>query len=160
MNIINKVFKLFQITRYEDVEEGTLMLMVGDRVKTWKAIWLSNLRIGKQGMHHLPSGVLPVRYQNYMQWVDCPRITLTHRTFMWIEPLQAMCWHDMGVNLYLCSDQGWPMPLPNRDFMQMTSVLCEFKINILTVEEPEVINDFSRFNEDEKSGMDQFWDHV
>ena len=42
MNIINKVFKLFQITRYEDVEEGTLMLMVDDRVKTWKAIWLSN----------------------------------------------------------------------------------------------------------------------
>ena len=109
---------------------------------------------------HLPSGVLPVRYQSYMQWVDCPRITLTHRTFMWIEPLQAMCWHDMGVNLYLCSDQGWPMPLPNRDFMHMTSVLCEFKINTLTVEEPEVINDFSRFNEDEKSGMDQFWNNV
>ncbi len=160
MDINNKVFKLFEITRYEDVEEGTLMLMVGNRVKTWKAIWLSNLRFNRQGACHLPSGELPIRYQNYLQWVDCPRISLTLRIYMWIEPLKSACWDDMGVNLYLCSDEGWPMPLSKKEFMQMTSVLCELRINSLTVEEPKVINDCSRFNEEEKSGMNTFWKHL
>ena len=160
MDINNKVFKLFEITRYEDVEEGTLMLMVGNRVKTWKTIWLSNLRLNGQGARHLPSGELPIRFQNYQQWVDCPRISLNCRTFMWIEPLKAMCWNDMGVNLYLCSDEGWPMPLSKKEFMLMTSVLCDLRINTLMVEEPVVINAYSRFNKEEKSGMNTFWDYV
>lgn len=160
MDINNKVFKLFEITRYEDVEEGTLMLMVGNRVKTWKAIWLNNLRFNRQGTCHLPSGELPVKYQNYQQWVDCPRISLTLRMYMWIEPLKSTCWDDMGVNLYLCSDDGWPMPLPKKDFMQMTSVLHDLRINTLTVEEPKVINGYSRFNVEEKSGINTFWKHL
>ena len=71
-----------------------------------------------------------------------------------------MCWNDMGVNLYLCSDEGWPMPLSKKEFMLMTSVLCDLRINTLMVEEPVVINAYSRFNKEEKSGMNTFWDYV
>lgn len=148
--------RLTDITRYDDVEDGTLVLTVGERTKRWKAIWLTDLRLGSS--RNLPRGDLALRYRNYREWIDCPRIRLNHQNFMWIEPLRAANWYDMGVNLYLCTDEGWPHPLPRQDYELMIRVLTECHIKMLTVEPPRHIVDGCRFGQDEQTGMAGFWE--
>jgi len=144
--------KITGITHYEDVETGTLVLERDGRTKSWKAVWVSRLRDGVG----LRSGTLPLRFRNYGPWIDCPRVALNHQTFMWMEPLNAASWIDLGVNLYLCSDEGWPEPLPRRDFEQLTMILLECGIDCLTVEEPQRVEHGNRLNHDVLSSF--CWD--
>ena len=104
----------------------------------------------------MPRGTLPLRFRNYGPWIDCPRVALNHQTFMWMEPLNAASWIDLGVNLYLCSDEGWPEPLPRRDFEQLTMILMECGIDCLTVEEPQRVEHGNRLNHDVLSSF--CWD--
>lgn len=138
------ILKISGITHYEDVETGTLVLEKDGRTKSWNVIWLCNLNDGKC----LPYSTLPLRFKSHGPWIDCPRVKLNHQTFMWMEPLNADSWIDLGVNLYLCSDAGWPEPLPRRDFEQLTMMLMECGIDCLTVEQPRTVCHTNRLNHD------------
>jgi len=153
-----KELRLEQITRYEDVEEGQLTLTVGGRNKSWNAIWLSDLRIYNNEERSIPRGTMPIRYRHYKNWIDCPRIKLNHRNFMWIEPASCRSWVDMGVNLYLCSSNGWPEPLPRVEYEKLVQALLSYGISEIVVDAPVVTITNSRFHPDNTMGLDDFWD--
>lgn len=153
-----KELRLTDITRYEDVEEGRLQLIVGDHKKSWQAIWLTALFYSDKSDRCLPPTTLPLWYRNYHGWVDCPRINLTRQTFMWIEPLNCCSWVDMGVNLYLCSSNGWPEPLPRQEYVNLVNAFLGYGISEITVDEPTTIVKDSRFHPDNVMGLDRFWD--
>jgi hypothetical protein len=159
MNMKNiKALRLTNITRYEDVEEGQLVLTINDHEKSWKAIWLSVLLHSVNGGLSLPRKTLPLWYRHYHGWVDCPRINLTRQTYMWIEPLNCCSWIDMGVNLYLCSSAGWPEPLPRYDYKNFVQALLSYNISEITIDEPIVTITNSRFHPNNIMGMEDFWD--
>ncbi|MBQ6768135.1 MAG: hypothetical protein IJP46_05615 [Prevotella sp.] len=153
-----KELRLTDIVRYIDVEEGRLVFCYGEHKKSCKAIWLSDLRIHNNKEGSLPRETLPVRYRNYGQWIDCPRIKLNTRNFMWIEPLNCCSWVDMGVNLYLCSSNGWPEPLPRHEYVNLVNAFLGYGISEITVDEPTTIVKDSRFHPDNVMGLDRFWD--
>lgn len=149
---------LKDITRYDDVEEGHLELTVDNHQKSYKAVWLTNLRLQINGNNHLPRGNIPIKYKTRQLWIDCPRLRLNSRKFMWIEPLNASTWENMGVNIYLCSDEGWPHPLPRRDFEQLVNVLMEYGIDTLRIEEPQQIIVNNKYRSNDQLSLDDFWD--
>lgn len=77
---------------------------------------------------------------------------------MWIEPLRCNNWIDMGVNLYLSSEKGFPEPLSQRDYNNMVNALLSYHISEITVEPPVVIIENSRFHPDNVMGLEDFWD--
>lgn len=154
----NAKLQLTDITSYDDVEEGTLRLTLGDRQKSWKAIWLRNLRYYSNGNNSLPREALPLRFRNHRQWIDCPRLTLRRQKFMWIEPLQVSSWYDMGTNLYLCADAGWPHPLDLDDYERMVSVLVECGIDRLEVDQSLLECSHNRIQREGLAGLDDFFD--
>ena len=148
--------RLTDITRYRDVEEGRLVLSAEGHRKSWKAIWLAKLNV--INVSCLPRGEIPIRYKHYHEWVDCPRLRLNHQNFMWIVPLDSDNYIDMGVNLYLCDDKGFPNPLKRRDYENMVNALYSYRIDKLTVEMPAVTIEDSRFHPDNIMGLVDFWD--
>lgn len=148
--------RLTDITRYRDVEEGRLVLSAEGHRKSWKAIWLAKLNV--INVSCLPRGEIPIRYKHYHEWVDCPRLRLNHQNFMWIVPLDSDNYIDMGVNLYLCEDKGFPNPLKRRDYENMVNALYSYRIDKLTVEMPAVTIEDSRFHPDNIMGLVDFWD--
>ena len=158
METKNQELKLTDITRYDDVDMGNLVLSMDGHSKSWKAIWQANLHVNIKGSACIPYGDIPIKYRCYQQWIDCPRLKLNSRYFRWIVPLDSVNWIDMGVNLYLCADEGWPRPLPRRDYEQMCRVLCELKVGVLTVEQPRQTFASSWFHHDIRMGMENFWD--
>lgn len=148
--------RLTDITRYRDVEEGRLVLSAEGHRKSWKAIWLTDLRVND--ISFLPQGEIPISYKHYHEWVDCPRLRLNHQNFMWIVPLDSDNYIDMGVNLYLCDDKGFPNPLKRRDYENMVNALYSYRIDKLTVEMPAVTIEDSRFHPDNIMGLVDFWD--
>lgn len=150
--------RLTDITRYLDVEEGRLLLTVGEYSKSWQAIWLTDLRINVDGGHGLPRKTLPVRYKGYHGWVDCPRICLNRQNSMWIEPLHCSSWINMGVNLYLCGSNGWPEPLSRREYENLVQALLSYGIGEIVVERPKATIEDSRFHPNNIMGLEDFWD--
>lgn len=148
--------RLTDITRYRDVEEGRLVLSAEGHRKSWKAIWLTDLRVNN--ISFLPQGEIPISYKHYHEWVDCPRLRLNHQNFMWIVPLDSDNYIDMGVNLYLCDGKGFPNPLKRRDYENMVNALYSYRIDKLTVEMPAVTIEDSRFHSDNIMGLVDFWD--
>ena len=148
--------RLTDITRYRDVEEGRLVLSAEGHRKSWKAIWLTDLRVND--ISFLPQGEIPISYKHYHEWVDCPRLRLNHQNFMWIVPLDSDNYIDMGVNLYLCDNNGFPNPLKRRDYENMVNALYSYRIDKLTVEMPAVTIEDSRFHPDNIMGLVDFWD--
>lgn len=158
MKKMTKDFRLTNVTRYCDVEEGTLRLTIGNRSKSWKAVWQSNIYYGANGMRPMPRGTLEVRYKNHNQWIDCPRLKMNRRNFIWIEPLAAEDWINLGCDLYLMGDEGWPHPLSKKDYEQMTALLKAYDISSLIVESPNRIKVDNRLNHDLFVTFD--WDEV
>jgi len=156
METTKNELRLTGITRYRDVEEGRLLLSAEGHSKSWKAIWLTDLRVNN--ISFLPQGEIPIRYKHYHEWVDCPRLRLNHQNFMWIVPLDSDNYIDMGVNLYLCDDKGFPNPLKRRDYENMVNALYSYRIDKLTVEMPAVTIEDSRFHPDNIMGLVDFWD--
>lgn len=148
--------RLTDITRYRDVEEGRLVLSAEGHRKSWKAIWLTDLRVNN--ISFLPQGEIPISYKHYHEWVDCPRLRLNHQNFMWIVPLDSDNYIDMGVNLYLCDNNGFPNPLKRRDYENMVNALYSYRIDKLTVEMPAVTIEDSHFHPDNIMGLVDFWD--
>ena len=148
--------RLTDITRYRDVEEGRLVLSAEGHRKSWKAIWLAKLNV--INVSSLPRGEIPIRYKHYHGWVDCPRLRLNHQNFMWIVPLDSDNYIDMGVNLYLCDDKGFPNPQKRRDYENMVNALYSYRIDRLIVEMPVVTIEDSRFHPDNIMGLVDFWD--
>ena len=152
-------FRLTDIIRYSDVEEGLLRLTVGNRTKSWKAIWQTRIYMGCSGLKPIPRGFITLRYMNHNQWIDCPRLKMNLRNHVWIEPLNAENWIDLGTNIYLMSNEGWPNALPYKDFEKMTIMLNEYDVKLLFVEAPiktkteyRLDHDlFSPFNWDEEA---------
>jgi hypothetical protein len=149
--------RLTDITRYHDVEEGKLVLTVGHRVKTWKAIWLNTLLFNVRGNRNLPRGDFIIRYRHYEHWIDCPTIRLSRRVSMRIVPLNSSRWVDMGVDLYLCDNEGWPNPLNSEEYLQLTDALKIYGINQLTVEEATHTISQYRCGSHELLGLEGFW---
>ena len=156
METKKKELRLTDITRYRDVEEGRLVLSAEGHRKSWKAIWLTDLRVND--ISFLPQGEIPISYKHYHEWVDCPRLRLNHQNFMWIVPLDSDNYIDMGVNLYLCDNNGFPNPLKRRDYENMVNALYSYRIDKLTVEMPAVTIEDSRFHPDNIMGLVDFWD--
>ena len=154
----NRELRLTDITRYEDVEEGRLVLTVDGHEKSWRAIWLTILLYSKKGNSSLPRTTMPLWFRNYHGWVDCPRINLTRQSFMWIEPLKCSSWIDMGVNLYLLSENGWPEPLPRHEYKNLVQALLSYGISEITIDEPMATITDSRFHPDNTIGLEDFWD--
>lgn len=148
--------RLTDITRYRDVEEGRLVLSAEGHRKSWKAIWLAKLNV--INVSCLPQGEIAISYKHYHEWVDCPRLRLNHQNFMWIVPLDSDNYIDMGVNLYLCDNNGFPNPLKRRDYENMVNALYSYRIDKLTVEMPAVTIEDSRFHPDNIMGLVDFWD--
>ncbi len=124
---------LTDITRYDDVETGSLVLTVGEKSKRWPAIWLTNLHIQWQSINHLPAGRYPLSISSNNRWLQCPRMKVTRLVSMWIEPLDAECWQDMGVNLYLTDKPESLQPLQRNDFLLFVDALGRFEIKELTI---------------------------
>ena len=147
--------RLTHITRYEDVERGQLVLTVGDKKKSWKATWQTDLRTNFNGSRHLPRGTLPL-YLNKARapWGTCPRLKPSLRTTMWMEPLNTVNWSDFGVNLYLCDPDDYFQPLCRAEFMLMVLALEHYNIRELIVDEPQVVKPTNQY----KHGFEfEFW---
>lgn len=158
MERLNKKLTLTDITRYDDVEMGTLKLTVDGRQKCWKAIWQTNLRVNIQGLHGLPSGVLPLELRPYRRWMDCPRLKLSQRIRMWLVPLESNKWYDFGVDLYLCDDSEAIVPLSKEGYRQLRGAIWQYDIRELTVEEPRWTVDGDRLCHDQGVSFDaDFW---
>lgn len=151
-----KQLSLTDITRYDDVETGTLELCVGPRIKRWKAIWLTKMLFGDS--RNLPRGDLTLCYRNFNRWIDCPRISITRQTHAWIVPLDSSRWNDMGVNIYLCNGEGRTHPLSAADYKQMIQVMQSLQIGCLTVQPPANVCNTTFFTEEDKAGTGLFWD--
>lgn len=158
MEKLNKKLTLTDITRYDDVEVGTLKLAVDGRQKCWKAIWQTNLRVNIQGSHGLTRGVVPMDMHPYRRWMDCPRLKLSQRIRMWMVPLESNKWYDFGVDLYLCDDSEAIVPLSKEGYKQLMGAIRRYDIRELTVEEPQWTVDGDRLCHDQGVAFDaDFW---
>ncbi|MCH5309195.1 MAG: hypothetical protein J1E58_04970 [Prevotella sp.] len=157
-NQLKKELRLTDITRYDDVEMGRLELTVGEQRRSWKAIWLADLRCNVRGSRRLPAGVLQLTILPGTRWVDCPRLSLNQRIKMWIVPLESSEWADFGVDLYLCDDGGKIGPLPKDSYRQLVGAIRKYDISGLSVEPPRWRVRANRLNHDEGVGFDaDFW---
>lgn len=129
-------FILSDIIRYDDVETGRLKLIVGNRQKTWKATWLSNLNCQTSDGRSLPRKSLQILFKANELWAECPMLRLNPRTKMWIVPLKAANWLDFGVDLYLCAESEELKPLPRKDYLQFVEAVTYFNVTHLAVEQP------------------------
>jgi len=155
---VNKDLRLTDITHYDDVETGQLVLTVGSRQKNWKAIWLSNLRYGSSGNRSLPRTVLPLYLRVNQHYIECPYLKLNHRTAMWMVPLETSEWTNIGVDLYLCDKQELITPLPDQDYRQLVEAIKRFGISELSVEEPQQVISQNLLNHHEEADFDaDFW---
>lgn len=153
-----KKLRLTNITRYNDVEEGWLVLNVGTHVKSWRVVWLTQLRLNSRGPCNLPRGDFTLRYAHHGEWIDCPKIRLTLKTSMWIEPLHSRTWEEMGASVYLCSGEGWPDSMSTSEYKKLTSALQSIGIAQLTIDEPQkVVNEY-RCGNQALMGMEDFWE--
>lgn len=131
---------LTDIIRYEDVERGRLVLIAGDRQKSWKATCMTNLRINFTEDRSMPRGCLPLNLKRCKApWPICPLLKLNRRTKMWIEPLNCVRWTDFGVNLYLCDEADYFRPLGRGEYQMFVEALCYYGIDTLTVEPPRLV---------------------
>ena len=129
--------RLTHIIRYADVERGLLVLTDGDKQKSWKATWQTNLRVDINGSRSLPRGTLPLHLTKARApWGICPRLKLNHRIAMWMEPLNAFKWSDFGIDLYLCDENDYRQPLNRADYLIMVQALRHYDIRELIVDEP------------------------
>lgn len=155
---LKKELRLTDITRYDDVEMGRLELTVGEQRRSWKAIWLADLRCTVRGSHRLPVGVLPLSVIPSIRWVDCPRLTLNQRTRMWLVPLESSEWVNFGVDLYLCDEGEKIAPLSKAGYRQLVGAIMRYDISGLSVEPPRWRVRANRLNHDEGVGFDaDFW---
>ncbi len=76
---------------------------------------------------------------------------------MRIVPLNSSRWVDMGVDLYLCDNEGWPNPLNSEEYLQLTDALKIYGINQLTVEEATHTISQYRCGSHELLGLEGFW---
>lgn len=138
--------RLTHITRYEDVERGQLVLTVGDKQKSWKATWQTDLRIEINGSRNLPRGTLPL-YLNRARapWGTCPRLKVNHRSSMWLEPLDASRWSDFGVNLYLCDENDYFLPLNRAEYILMVLALEHYNVREIIIDEPVSIKHVNKY---------------
>lgn len=151
--------RLTDITRYNDVEMGRLTLSDGKRQKSWKAIWLANLRYRTHGSNEMPRGRLPLSIKPNEKYLDCLRLKLTQRTIMWMLPLESKEWYDIGVDLYLCDEAEALTPLSRAGYQQVVGAVKRYNISELSVEEPKWIVDKDRLCHDEGASFDaDFWD--
>jgi len=154
-----KQLRLTDITRYNDVETGRLTLKVGNKQKSWKAVWLTNLRFNVRGKNLLPRTTLPLSIRANERYLDCLRLKLNRRMEMWIVPLETDQWIDFGVDLYLCSEDEEFIPLPMTAYQQLIDAINRYGIRELTVDEPRCTVDGNRLCQDNGQGFDaDFWD--
>lgn len=154
-----KQLRLTGITRYNDVEEGRLVLTVGQHTKSWRAVWLSQLRLNSRGPRNLPRGDFTLRYGHRGLWIDCPKIRLSLKSSAWIEPLGSLTWEGMGTNVYLLSDKGWPDSISIADYKQLVSALTYYGINAISIDKPERAVDGFLCRTGEIMGMEAFWEN-
>lgn len=155
---VNKDLRLTDITRYDDVETGQLVLTVGSRHKSWKAIWLSNLRYRINDGRCLPRTALPLSIRAGQHYIECPCLKLNRLTAMWMVPLETSEWTNIGVDLYLCDKQELITPLPNQDYRQLVEAIKRFGISELSVEEPRQVVSLNLLNHHEEADFDaDFW---
>ena len=134
--------RLTDITRYEDVERGRLVLTVGERQKSWKATWQTDLHISLTVDRSMPRGDLPLNLRkSRAPWPICPKVKLNRLTGMWILPLNTVRWSDFGVNLYLCSENDYLEPLARGDYKLFVDALLHYGVDTLTVEAPQCVKD-------------------
>lgn len=146
---------LTDITRYEDVERGRLVLTVGDKEKSWKATWQTNLRINFTEDRSMPRGGLPLCLgKGKAPWPVCPLLKLNRLTKMWIEPLNSSRWTDFGVDLYLCDENDYLLPLPRADYMMFVEALRHYNLETLLVEAPRYVKDRNIYKHNFE---DDFW---
>jgi len=146
---------LTDITRYEDVERGRLVLTAGDRQKSWKATWQTNLRINFTEDRSMPRGGLPLNLRKgKAPWPICPLLKLNRLTKMWIEPLNSSRWTDFGVDLYLCDESDYFLPLKRADYMMFVEALRHYNLETLMVEAPRYVKDRSIYKHEFE---DDFW---
>ncbi len=151
-------FRLTDITRYDDVEMGRLVLRVDGREKSWKAVWLTNLRCHVKGSNELPRTELPLSIRPTRRYLDCLRLKLSQRIVMWIVPLESTEWTEMGVDLYLCDEGDELAPLPAKAYRQLVAAIKRYGVSELTVEEPRWTVDGDRFCHDAGVDFDEdFW---
>lgn len=154
-----KQLRLTDITRYNDVETGRLTLKVGNKQKSWKAVWLTNLRCNVRGKNLLPRTSLSLSVRANERYLDCLRLKLNQRIEMWIVPLETAQWIDFGVDLYLCDEDDEFIPLPMTAYQQLIDAINRYDIRELTVEEPRCTVDGNRLCQDNGKGFDaDFWD--
>jgi hypothetical protein len=146
---------LIDVTRYDDVETGRLVLTVGERQKSWQAVWLTNLHIQWRNMNHLLAGDYKLTMGMNRRWYQCPRVLVTRQVGMWIEPFAAESWQDMGVDLYLCDDLDNFGPLERNRYLQFIDMLRRYKVDMLTVMPISVIQHGNKY---QKIYEDSFWD--
>lgn len=151
--------RLTDITRYNDVETGRLVLTVGEHTKGWKAIWLNHLRLSSRGSEYLPRGDFTLRYEHHNEWIDCPKIRLLRKVSIWIEPLNSHTWAGMGANVYLCSSEGWPDPISVKDYNQMVTALLNYNIRQLTIDKAQWVVNENLCKNQSIMGMENFWNN-
>lgn len=152
-----KQLRLTHITRYNDVEEGRLVLTVGQHTRSWRAVWLSQLRLNACGPRNLPRGDFTLRYSHHGTWIDCPKIRLTQKSSAWIVPLGPLTWEEMTTNVYLCSDEGWPSSISNAEYKQFASALNYYGIDTITIDEPTAVVNGFLCRAGEIMGLEAFW---
>jgi len=158
--MINKVneLRLTDITRYDDVEMGRLVLRVDGHEKSWKAVWLTNLRCHVKGSDELPRTELPLSIRPTNRYLECLRLKLSQRIVMWIVPLESSEWTEFGVDLYLCDEDDEFTPLPDKAYRQLVAAIKRYGISGLTVEAPSWTVAHDRFCHDEGVDFDEdFW---
>ena len=154
MTMKGKLF-LTDITRYDDVETGRLVLTVGEKMKSWYVTWLTNLHIQWKCVNQLPAGCYQVVIRPNRLWRQCPRMKVTRLVGMWIEPFDAECWNDMGVNLYLLDKPEHFRPLGRSDYQQFVDALTKFDITELTVDSHVKTVHGNKFHQESD---EEFWD--
>lgn len=143
-----KGLRLTDISHYDDVETGTLVLSDGEgHRKSYTAMWLSDLRI--PSMRQLPRGVmLPLRSVPTPFCYETPLIYVSTACKLRVEPLMSKSWQDFGCQLYV--------EMTVQEFREMSSMLRYLSIGQLETDSV-VSNDYSgeTYFKDDEHG--DFW---
>lgn len=149
------IFKITDITHYEDVCEGRLVMCVGEKEKSWRVVWMAYLRLNSLGEKGIPAGAYSLGVKANQRWVCGLQVKIHNRKRLWIEPLISDRWEDFGTDIYLCEDNDSLTPVGRMEYGQLVRALEHFGITELLMEKPQRYLDGNRLRHEDLSV--DFW---
>lgn len=146
------MIRINDVIEYKDVKVGTLSIMVGEKVKKYRAIWFSYLAGVVNGQNTLPAGTFPIRFKLHEGIINTPWVCFNRIFKTPIKPFGNTTFNQMQPFIYVQHTDG--TEVTKREWKEVTDIaslyVTKFELSepTVNVSPREFLNKKSEFDLD------------